>query len=57
MEEGPAWASGEESDPEKDLNVYYDPEEDRVVYKPANVVRMVNGPEYDSDTSGNFLGY
>jgi hypothetical protein len=57
LEEGPAWASGEESDPEKDLNVYYDPEEDRVVYKPANVVRMVNGPEYDSDTSGNFLGY
>jgi hypothetical protein len=48
----------EEFDPEENLNVYYDSGEDRrIVYKPADVVRVVGGPEFDSDTSGTFLGY
>jgi len=55
LEEGPVWVSEEEPDPKEDLNVYYDSGEYRVVYKPADVVRGVDGPEYDSDTSGTFL--
>lgn len=46
-----------EFNPEESSNVYYDSGEDRIVYKPADVVRVVGGLEFDSDTSGTFLGY
>jgi hypothetical protein len=57
LEEGSEKVSEEESDPEEDLNIYNNSEEDRFFYKPAYVVSDVDGPEYDSDTLGTFLSY
>jgi len=49
--------SEEESNLEEDLNVYYDSEEDKVSYEPADVVSVADGPKYDSDTSNTFHSY
>jgi hypothetical protein len=57
LEEGPTWVSEEESDPEEDLNVNDDPDVDRDVHYPANLARVVDGPEFDSDTSGTFFSH
>jgi hypothetical protein len=51
------WVPEEESDPEEDLLIYYDPGEDMFTYEPSDVVNIVDGPEYDSDTSGTFHSY
>jgi hypothetical protein len=51
LEEGPVWVSEGESDPVEDPNVYYDTDVDRDVNYPADVVRVVDGLESDSDTS------
>ncbi len=39
----------------EDPNVYYDTDVDRDVNYPADVVRVVDGLESDSDTSCTFL--
>jgi hypothetical protein len=49
--------SEEEYNPKEDPNIYYDLEEEGFFYKPTDVVSDVDGPEYDSDTSGTFLSY
>jgi hypothetical protein len=57
LEKGPAWVSEGESDPEEDLNVYYDPDVDRDIYYPVDVVSVVDGPEFNLSTSGTFFSH
>jgi hypothetical protein len=57
LEEGSEKISEEESNLEEDLNVYYDSEEDKVSYEPADMVRVADRPKYDSDTSDTFHSY
>jgi hypothetical protein len=57
FEEGLVWVSEEESYPEEDPLIYYDPEEDMFAYEPSDAVNVVDGPEYDSYTSGTFYSY
>jgi hypothetical protein len=55
FEEGLVWVSEEKSYPEEDPLIYYDPEEDMFAYEPSDVVNIVDGPKYDSYTSGTFI--
>jgi hypothetical protein len=57
LEEGAAWVSEEESDPEEDPNVNDDPDVDRDIHHPTDEMGVVDGPEFDSDTSGTFFSH